>query len=91
LSKPRPSDFWLVNAAAKIKRPRDTTEGLCMEGQTHVRRRFTCRRSLSLTMEQLSNVCVATCEITAREFAEFLALFSSPSCVMRQFLLCQYG
>ena len=40
-----------------------------------------------LTMEQLSSPCVATGEITAREFADFLALFSNPSCVMRQFLL----
>ena len=40
-----------------------------------------------LTMEQLSDPCVATGEISAQEFAAFLALFSDPSCVMRQFLL----
>ena len=40
-----------------------------------------------LTMEQLSAPCVATGEINPHEFAEFLTLFSNPSCVMRQFLL----
>ena len=40
-----------------------------------------------LTMEQLSAPCVATGEISAQEFADFLVLFSNPSCVMRQFLL----
>lgn len=40
-----------------------------------------------LTMEQLQDPCVATGEINAQEFADFLALFSNPSCVMRQFLL----
>jgi SAM-dependent methyltransferase len=40
-----------------------------------------------LTMEQLFAPCVATGEIGAQEFADFLALFSNPSCVMRQFLL----
>lgn len=40
-----------------------------------------------LTMEQLSDSCVATGEISAQEFADFLKRFSNPSCVMRQFLL----
>jgi hypothetical protein len=40
-----------------------------------------------LTMEQLFAPCVATGEIGAQEFADFLALFSNPSCVMRHFLL----
>jgi SAM-dependent methyltransferase len=40
-----------------------------------------------LTIEQLQDPCVATGEINPREFADFLALFSNPACVMRQFLL----
>ena len=40
-----------------------------------------------LTVEQLSDSYVATGEISAQEFADFLGLFSNPPCVMRQFLL----
>jgi SAM-dependent methyltransferase len=40
-----------------------------------------------LTMEQLRDSCVATGEISDQDYGDFLALFSNPSCVMRQFLL----
>jgi hypothetical protein len=43
----------------------------------------------SLSTDHGPTLCppVATGEINAHEFAEFLTLFSNPSCVMRQFLL----